>query len=107
MVEQVFVSASAALGGGGEEEEETWGLSLAEQLALWLRKRRSSSRGHSSWHPPQLIRSLHGLPNDIVIGFDIWWKSSRFNCTACMSWANILTGRTSSTDSSYFLCGGP
>ena len=33
---------------------------------------------------------MHGLPTDIVIGFDIWWKSSRFNCTACMSWANIL-----------------
>ena len=78
MLEQVFVSASAALGGGGEEEEETWGLSLAEQLALWLRKRRSSSRGNSSWQPPQQIRSLHGLTGKLD-GLDIWWKSSRFN----------------------------
>ena len=80
LVVEVFVSASAVgdLGGGEEEEEETWALSLAGQLALWLRKRRSSSRGNSSWQPPQQIRSLHGLTGKLD-GLDIWWKSSRFN----------------------------
>ena len=58
---------------------------------MWLRKRRSSSRGNSSWQPPQQIRSLQGLETDkLDIGLDIWWKSSRFSCTACMSWDNII-----------------